>query len=135
MLRSSNTSMLNIQHHLLAHTKRLLDPLNPGRIRQPQNPMLLRHPHYQWLGPCSSLGCMGTARLVWQAMGVPDRMGYSMSTNHPHCSFPDQQREDLFAFINRFLLGMEVNTTVQKNYAGIAFDNKPWVNWQVPNLT
>lgn len=53
MLRSSNTSMLNIQHHLLAHTKRLLDPLNPGRIRQPQNPMLLRHPHYRPPWPVS----------------------------------------------------------------------------------
>ncbi|KAJ6168352.1 hypothetical protein N7497_001195 [Penicillium chrysogenum] len=75
---------------------------------------------YQWLGPWSSLGCMGTARLIWQAMGVPDRMGSG---------------GDLFAFINRFMLGMEVNTTVQKNYAGIAFDSKPWVNWQVPTLT
>lgn len=120
---ANDEDRLPFDHHMLA-----------GLIA-PRGLLSIDNAGYQWLGPCSSLGCMGTARLVWQAMGVPDRMGYSMSTNHPHCSFPDQQREDLFAFINRFLLGMEVNTTVQKNYAGIAFDNKPWVNWQVPNLT
>lgn len=120
---ANDEDRLPFDHHMLA-----------GLIA-PRGLLSIDNAGYQWLGPWSSLGCMGTARLVWQAMGVPDRMGYSMSTNHPHCSFPDQQREDLFAFINRFLLGMEVNTTVQKNYAGIAFDNKPWVNWQVPNLT
>ncbi|PKX94886.1 putative extracelular cellulose binding protein (Cip2) [Aspergillus novofumigatus IBT 16806] len=120
---ANNVDRLPFDHHMLA-----------GLIA-PRGLLSIDNAGYQWLGPWSSLGCMGTARLIWQAMGVPDRMGYSMSTNHPHCSFPDQQREDLFAFINRFLLGMEVNTTVQKNYAGIAFDSKPWVNWQVPTLT
>jgi hypothetical protein len=120
---ANNIDRLPFDHHMLA-----------GLIA-PRGLLSIDNAGYQWLGPWSSLGCMGTARLIWQAMGVPDRMGYSMSTNHPHCSFPDQQRGDLFAFINRFLLGMEVNTTVQKNYAGIVFDSKPWVNWQVPTLT
>jgi hypothetical protein len=119
----NNVDLLPFDHHMLA-----------GLIA-PRGLLSIDNAGYQWLGPWSSLGCMGTARLIWQAMGVPDSMGYSMSTNHPHCSFPDQQRGDLFAFINRFLLGMDVNTTVQKNYGGIAFDSKPWVNWQVPTLT
>ncbi|EAW07046.1 putative extracelular cellulose binding protein (Cip2) [Aspergillus clavatus NRRL 1] len=90
---------------------------------------------YQWLGLWSSLGCMGPARLIWQAMGVADHMGYSLSIDNPHCSFPDQQKEDLLAFINQFLLGKEVNTTIQKNYPCISFNDEPWVNWQVPTLT
>ncbi|RLL97722.1 hypothetical protein CFD26_107173 [Aspergillus turcosus] len=120
---ANSVDRLPFDHHMLA-----------GLIA-PRGLLSIDNAGYQWLGPWSSLGCMGTARLIWQAMGVPDHMGYSLSTNHSHCSFPDQQRGDLFAFINRFLLGMEVNTTVQKNYAGIVFDSKPWVNWQVPTLT
>ncbi|RHZ62550.1 putative extracelular cellulose binding protein (Cip2) [Aspergillus thermomutatus] len=120
---ANDVELLPFDHHLLA-----------GLVA-PRGLLSIDNAGYQWLGPWSALGCMGTARLIWQAMGVPDYMGYSMSTDHPHCSFPDQQRGDLFAFIDRFLLGMEANTTVQKNYAGIAFDSKPWMSWEVPTLT
>ncbi|PLB49905.1 hypothetical protein P170DRAFT_133501 [Aspergillus steynii IBT 23096] len=89
---------------------------------------------YEWLGPWSSLGCMGTARRVWEALGVSDRMGYSMSTDHSHCLFPDQQREDLDVFVRRFLLGEDANTTVEKNYPGIEFESERWVDWDVPVL-
>ncbi|KAH8435119.1 putative extracelular cellulose binding protein (Cip2) [Aspergillus melleus] len=89
---------------------------------------------YEWLGPWSSLGCMSTAKLVWDALGVSDHMGYSLSTDHSHCAFPDQQKDDLDVYVRRFLLGEEVNTSVEKNYPGVEFDREEWVKWDFPLL-
>ncbi|KAF9890130.1 hypothetical protein FE257_006291 [Aspergillus nanangensis] len=113
---------LPFDHHLLA-----------GLIA-PRALLSLDNAGYQWLGPWSSLGCMEAAHTIWEALGVPGQMGYSLSTDHAHCSFPDEQAEDLSVFIRRFLLGEETNTTVEKNYPGLVFDKGDWIDWDVPNL-
>ncbi|KAG2414798.1 hypothetical protein HFD88_005986 [Aspergillus terreus] len=120
---TDNVDRLPFDHHMLA-----------GLIA-PRALLSLDNAGYQWLGPWSSLGCMQTARMIWEALGVPDHMGYSLSTDHSHCVFPDEQAEDLSVFIRRFLLGEETNTTVQKNYPGISFEKADWVDWEVPTLT
>ncbi|KAL4932391.1 putative extracelular cellulose binding protein (Cip2) [Aspergillus undulatus] len=119
----NDVESLPFDHHLLA-----------GLIA-PRALLSIDNVGYEWLGPWSSLGCMQSARKVWEALGVEDRMGYSLASNHAHCSFPQEQQGDLDVFLRRFLLGEEgVDTTVEKDYPGLGFDSSAWVDWDVPVL-
>lgn len=119
---ANNVPILPYDHHMLAGliAPRALLSIDNGGI--------------QWLGPWASWGCMGAAHKIWEALGAPDHMGYSMSSSHPHCQFPNEQKSDLSVFISRFLLDESADTDVQSNYAGISFPMDEWVEWTVPNL-
>ncbi|BCS20966.1 putative extracelular cellulose binding protein (Cip2) [Aspergillus puulaauensis] len=114
---------LPFDHHMLA-----------GLIA-PRALLSLDNVGYEWLGPWSSLGCMQAARGVWEALGVQDRMGYSLASDHGHCQFPEEQSGDLDVFLRRFLLGEEgVDTDVEKDYPNLGFDRDAWIDWDVPVL-
>ena len=119
---ANRVPILPYDHHMLA-----------GLI-SPRALISIDNVGYQWLGPWASWGCMGAAHKIWEALGVPDHMGYSMSSNHPHCQFPNQQQGDLFAFINKFLLDKDTNTEVHSNYGGVNFPMDQWIDWSVPKL-
>ena len=88
-----------------------------------------------WLGPQSSWSGANAARSIWQAQGLTDRMGYSLTTEHGHCSFPSSQQTELNAFIQKFLVGGGTrNTNVKRNDPGVQFNQAQWVNWTTPNL-
>ncbi|KAL3418732.1 cip2 [Phlyctema vagabunda] len=85
-----------------------------------------------WLGPASAWGCMKTAHKVWEALGVPDNMGYSQIGSHNHCQFPSNQQAALTAFVQKFLLKQSSNTAVMQ--ADSSFTESQWVDWTVPTL-
>src|SRR5215510_5109808 len=83
-----------------------------------------------WLGPQSSWSCANAARMIWQAHGVPDMMGYSLTTGHNHCAFPSSQQTEVNAYVQRFLIGGSAgNTNVMRNDPGVTFNQSMWVNW------
>jgi hypothetical protein len=83
-----------------------------------------------WLGPQSSWSAANAARMIWQAHGVIDMMGYSLTTGHTHCAFPSSQQAELNAYIQRFLIGGAAgNTNVMRNDPGVFFNQAMWVNW------
>ncbi|KAJ7449611.1 hypothetical protein FB451DRAFT_1343160 [Mycena latifolia] len=92
---------------------------------------------YDWLGPLSSYGALVAGRTIWTAMGVADSMGYSQAANHTHCVFPSEQQSQLNAFINRFLLGQTVNTTITTTAGGYSFPipNAQWAPWSSSTTT
>jgi hypothetical protein len=86
-----------------------------------------------WLGPQSSWTAANAARTIWQALGVPDRTGYSFTTRHTHCSFPASQQAELDAYLQKFLIGGGTgNTSIMRNDPGVPFDQSRWINWTVP---
>jgi hypothetical protein len=88
-----------------------------------------------WLGPQSSWTGANAARAIWQAHGVPDRMGYSLTTGHTHCAFPSSQQAELNAYVQKFLIGGGTgNTNIMRNDPGVVFDRALWVDWIVPVL-
>lgn len=88
-----------------------------------------------WLGPESVWGCQRAARTVWRALGVTDRMGLSHAAGHNHCVLPDTSKPYLNAFIDRFLKDKEdVNTTVFYTAGDFKYDDKDWIDWDVPRL-
>ena len=117
----NKTDLLPMDHHMLA-----------GMIA-PRGLISFENTGYEWLSPMSSFGCMTAAQRIYQALGVPDNIGFSQDGNHSHCQFPAEQQPDLTSFINRFLLGQNTtNTTIFKSQQ--TFNASQWINWPVPSF-
>ncbi len=88
-----------------------------------------------WLGPQSSWSGANAARSVWQALGITDKMGYSLTAEHGHCSFPASQQAEVTAYVQKFLVGNgTANTNIMRNDPGVQFNASQWVNWNTPVL-
>lgn len=88
-----------------------------------------------WLGPESSWTGANAARSIWTALGVTDRMGYSLTNEHGHCSFPSSQQTELNAFVQKFLVGGGTgNTNIMRNDPNVPFNQAQWINWSTPTL-
>lgn len=119
---NATVNMLPFDHHMLA-----------GLVA-PRGLLVIDNIGYEWLGPWSSFGCMKTARRIFQALGVSDHLGYSMSPSHLHCSFPSYQTPQLQAFIDKFLFGKASDTDFFTPAGNITFDDAQWVDWPTPHL-
>jgi hypothetical protein len=73
------------------------------------------------------------AHEIWEALGVPERMGMTqVSTNH--CSFPASSRDEVERFVDAFLLDQEgVDTNVLESDA-VTADLARWAPWQTPAI-
>ena len=121
----ANTSIdpLPFDHHMLS------------ALIAPRALISIDNTGYDWLGPESIWGCQTTAHKVWEALGVPGNMGESQASDHPHCEFPSTQQGDLDAFVDKFLLGKETNTSILTTAdAPLGFVESQWVDWSVPRL-
>jgi hypothetical protein len=116
-----NTSWLPFDHHMLAGL------IAPRALLSIENTALV------WLSPKSSYGCMKTAHKVWEALGVPDNMGFTQAGNHSHCAFPSEQQPELTAYFEKFLLDGEADTNVFKT-TNETFNETLWIDWEVPKL-
>ena len=86
-----------------------------------------------WLTAPSSWGGEQAARMIFQALGVPNNLGASQVSHGDHCAFQASQQPEVDAFIKKFLLGQDVATDVNKT-DGPAFDQARWVDWTAPAL-
>ena len=91
------------------------------------------NPDYEWLADESGHVGSKAAKDVWNALGIPDRFGYSISGDHSHCQVPDSQILEIEAFVEKFLLGNEsVNTDIATSPYNTNLS--PWINWITPVL-
>ncbi|KAI0484075.1 putative extracelular cellulose binding protein [Xylariaceae sp. FL0804] len=89
---------------------------------------------FLWLGDQSNWECMSAANKVYQALGAATSQGFSQDGPHDHCSFPDDQADEIAAFFDRFLLGQNVTTDVFRTVGNYTLDPS-WTPWTVPSLT
>ncbi len=89
----------------------------------------------EWLGPVATYGASKAAHKVYEALGLPNNMGISLSPPHNHCQLPSDQATDLYAYLSAFLLGGSANTAVDETTRGIVLDEAKWIDWTVPALT
>lgn len=89
----NNFNTLPLDHHSLA-----------GLVA-PRGLLVIEISSQECLGALSTYGCMFAARKQWEALGVPNNMGYSQVGGHSHCSFPSSQSVELNASVGKFLLG------------------------------
>ena len=76
----------------------------------PRALLLLGNPDYKWLADSAMLVSAKAAQKVWDFFGIDDRFGYSIVGGHPHCQLPQSQMPEVQAFIDKFLLGKNVDT-------------------------
>ena len=76
----------------------------------PRALLLLGNPDYEWLSDPAMLVSARAAKKVWEHFGIGDRMGWSIVGKHGHCQLPESQFPEVQAFIDRFLLGRDVDT-------------------------
>ena len=77
----------------------------------PRALLLLGNPDYKWLSDEAMLVSAKAARPVWEKFGIADRMGWSIVDGHGHCQLPPSQFPEVQAFIDKFLLGRDTNTS------------------------
>ncbi|MBR4337927.1 MAG: hypothetical protein IKP91_06800 [Bacteroidaceae bacterium] len=76
----------------------------------PRALLLLGNPDYEWLADESMLVSAKAASKVWERFDIADRMGWSIEGGHGHCQLPESQWPEVQAYIDRFLLGRQVET-------------------------
>lgn len=99
----------------------------------PRALLVLDNPDYEWLGPSSSHQTAYAARIVWEALGVPDRIGFSQRGGYDHCTLPDAQWTAVDAYVRKFLLGdNSAETSLLVTDRDFVFDRDRWVDWAAP---
>lgn len=88
---------------------------------------------YEWLADESGHVASLAAHEIWKALGVPDRFGFSKTGGHSHCQLPDNQRPEVVAFVEKFLLGDETADT-EIYRSPHEMDLAPWIVWDTPEL-
>jgi hypothetical protein len=101
--------------------------------------VLLIENDIDWLGPVASYGGGIAGRAIFEGLGIKDRCGVTLRGTHSHCQFPSNQQPDLDAFVNRFLKGQSVATSVDAftatNTKLGSFKPADWIDWTIPTLT
>jgi hypothetical protein len=88
-----------------------------------------------WLGDVSTFTNSMTAHKIWEAMGIPDKMGYSQIGDHAHCEWNGSQQPEVTAYVQKYLIGGgTADTNVLKTDGGFTLDTATWIDWTVPSL-
>jgi hypothetical protein len=99
----------------------------------PRAVLAIQNTGIERLGSEAGGASMRAAAEVYEALGVPDRIGFSQAAATGHCQFPSVQTADVEAFVEKFLLGNEgVDTAIRKDSYNT--DMSPWITWDVPTL-
>lgn len=85
---------------------------------------------YVWLAEESGYVSSRAGEETFKALGIPDRLGFSHS-GHTHCGFPANQQDQLYAFLDKFLLGKTANTTGISTNPFAGTDYNKWIaDWK-----
>ncbi|KAL2155845.1 hypothetical protein VTH82DRAFT_587 [Thermothelomyces myriococcoides] len=98
-------------------------------------PLLVLQSDVNWLEPKSSFQCMGAAKKVYDALGVPDRMAVSVMGGLSVCQLSHRQEALLDAYLRKFLLREEdVDFDTDVIEKDVDWEPLPAYNWTVPIL-
>jgi hypothetical protein len=101
----------------------------------PRALLVIENTSMVWLGNLSTWTTGNAAHTVWEALGIPDKMGFSQSGHSDHCGFPAAQQPELKAYVLKFLVGGGTDdTNVMKTDGSLLYDKEKWQNWTVPAL-
>jgi hypothetical protein len=120
---STTANKLPFDHHMIE------------ALCAPRALLVIENTSMEWLGNLSTWTTGNVARMVWEGLGVSDKMGFSQVGHGDHCGFPSSQQPEVTAYVQKFLIGGgTANTNVMKTDGGLVFDKAKWVDWTVPAL-
>jgi hypothetical protein len=120
---SSTATRLPFDHHMVA------------ALCAPDALLFIENTSMVWLGNMSTWTNGNVTHMIWEALGIPDKMGFSQAGHSVHCEFISSQQPEVTAYVQKFLVGGGTgNTNVMKTDIGLAFDQARWVDWTEPDL-
>ncbi|MGD9992401.1 MAG: BACON domain-containing protein [Salinivirgaceae bacterium] len=120
---SSSATKLPFDHHMIA------------ALCAPRALLFVENTSMTWLGNLSTWTTGNAAHMVWEALGVPDNMGFTQVGHSDHCGLPAAQQPEVAVYVKKFLLDIESeNTSIMKTDGNLFFDAEKWINWTVPDL-
>ena len=101
----------------------------------PRALLIIENTSMIWLGNISTYNGSMAAHTIWEALGVPDKMGVSQVGDHMHCTWNGSQQPEVTAYVQKFLIGGgTASTSVLKTDGGYTYDKATWQPWSVPAL-
>ena len=101
----------------------------------PRALLIIENTSQVWLGNMSTYNNSMAAHTIWEALGIPDKMGVSQVGDHMHCMWNGSQQAEVTAYVQKFLIGGgTASTSVLKTDGGYAYDKATWQPWTVPTL-
>jgi hypothetical protein len=125
------SSMRNLNENSLPHDHHeLIAMIAPRAV------IALGNPGYEWLGDESGYKSMVAAKEVYKALGVEDRIGFDFTGDHRHCQAASSQTNSVNAFVNKFLKGMDANTSIaiEPERSGFDLNTESAIPWETPTL-
>jgi hypothetical protein len=86
---------------------------------------------YTWLGNPSCYVCSRAVQQIFNTLGIPDRFGFNVDGGHSHCTFPNDQTNDLAYFLDKFMLAKTNLSSVIASYPGgyNSINYSSWYQW------
>ena len=75
----------------------------------PRALLVLGNPDFEWLADESGYVSCRAAHEVWKKFEIGDRFGFSILGGHQHCQLHVDQRPEVEAFLDKFLLGKKLS--------------------------
>jgi hypothetical protein len=115
-----------------------IDQHEVAALVAPRALLFIENGSQDWLGNQSTWTVGNASHMVWEAMGIPEKMGYSSDGTHSHCAFPAAQTPTVNSYYQKFLFGADVNTNVMYT-DGIGRPYVPanwveWIDWTAPSI-
>ncbi|WP_437586181.1 glucuronyl esterase domain-containing protein [Sorangium sp. So ce1000] len=117
-----------------AVTKLPLDHHELVSMVAPRGLLILGNLNYEWLSTNNADQAGGAARLVYEALGAKQNIGY-VDSGHNHCGtdYKNGEQEAIDAFVKKFLLNdASANTDIWKPKNEL--DKAKWVEWTAPTI-
>jgi hypothetical protein len=117
----SAVDKLPFDHHMVA------------ALCAPRALLFIENTTMEWLGNLSCWTNGYVTHMIYEGLGIPDRMGFSQIGGHDHCQFPTSQQPEVTAYVQKFLVGGGTgNTNVMRTDGGFTFDEARWIDWILP---
>ena len=100
----------------------------------PRGLLVLDNTGWVWLGEGASYANAMSTVEIYKALGAEKDFTYTKAANHMHCSFPAENKDELTAFVKKYLFDDNSQNTGKIEAKGVNYNATDWVDWTTPTL-
>ena len=100
----------------------------------PRALLVLDNTGWVWLGEGASYANAMSTVEIFKALGAEKDFTYSKAANHMHCSFPAENKDELTAFVKKYLFDDKTQNTGKIEAKGVSYNAADWQDWTTPTL-
>lgn len=100
----------------------------------PRGLLVLDNTGWVWLGEGASYANAMSTVEIYKALGAEKDFTYTKAANHMHCSFPAENKDELTAFVKKYLFDDDSQNTGKIEAKGVNYNATDWVDWTTPTL-